>query len=404
MKRILSSVVALAAVGAVPAFAEEAAAPVTGKITPEAAVLPENVMRFRAAYGAAWGDYGWDKDGKKTEKGVKVNAAGGALVFEYGLTERLSMQVLAPFKTSSKLEVSDEAKFRSTVASNPDFVALRAAKRPLVEAGLVQAGLPQALIDANGEAPMELDLAAVGLGKIAKGEKVSDGINRLFLDAGVASAKKSQVTDVKFATGLGDVELGLKYSLSTEKEPWFAGIPFYTSVAGGVRLPTGAFKDAQKDGKQVNGRGTTDVALRLNADYLALHGVMLQVENQTEVMAMKGKYYTAAKDVDYERDGMRNVGYAKVVVAPGAWVPAVDLVSLSCKYSYDYDAKVKVNGVKQTTDATQERKLVPGLSLSGFGFGVPAQLDVDYNMPFGGKNVAMATSGLVGTLKLFYKF
>jgi hypothetical protein len=393
MKIAFLSCVALAAVGALPAFAEDAAAPVTGKITPESATLPDSVMRLRAAYGAAWGDYGYDKDGKKSgdTTGVGVNAQGGALVFEYGITEKLSMQVLAPFKTSGQLEVVDETEFSNTV---------RAGIWDLLLANATLKGL----YDAGTNAPIDISVGA--LGTVPAGYSVKtylDAAVATALPTAVAAAKKSRVTDVKFATGLGDVELGLKYSLSTEKEPWFAGIPLYTSVAGGVRLPTGEFADAQKDGKQVNGRGTTDAALRLNADVLAVQGVMLQLENQSEMMLMKGKAYTT-KEVDYERTGMRNQGYAKLVLAPGAWVPAVDLLSVSCKYGYDFDAKTKTDGKTQTADATQSRSLTSGFSLSGFSYGVPAILDVDYSMPLGGKNVSMATSGLVGTFKLYYKF
>jgi hypothetical protein len=215
------------------------------------------------------------------------------------------------------------------------------------------------------------------------------------------------------ASGLGDIEVGAKYKFSTVEQPMFEGIPFYASVGLGLRMNTSGYADATKDGKLPVGRGTTDLGLRLNADYGIVQGIMLQVENQTEFMVMKGETYSSEKKVDFERDGIRNVGYGKLVVAPGAWYAPIDVLSFGAKYAYNFDAKTKTDGkLKEGAIAPESQNLVTSASLNGFVHGIPLQLDVDYTMPVSGKGNLDAyrlsetpvASSVAATLKAFYKF
>ncbi len=403
MKAIRTSIFALTAITAVgviaSAFAEEAK-PETGKIDPESLTLPANVFRFRAIYGASWGDHGYDKDGKKTETGVSVKGQGGAAVFEYGIAQHLSGQFLMPFKTSTALKVSDETKFATTVKNSSAFATARADTLTKVTAAAPTAG---ALISGNTTAP--LDITIPGLGTIKTGEKCGDAFDALVLAQAVPSAKQSQVTDKKFATGLGDIEMGVKYNFSDFEHQMFEGVPVYFSLATGLRFPTGSFEQAQKDGKVENGRGTFDGAVRVNVDAKIIQGVVLSVENQSEMNLMKGKFYNGTKDVDFERTGVRQVGYGKLVIAPGAWIPAIDALSITPKYNYDFDSNTKIDGVKgDSALVPQSQSFTTSLGLSGFNYNVPVQFDLDYTMPLSGKNQTFATSSIVGNLKLFYKF
>lgn len=377
MKKVFASVVALAAVGAVPAFAGEAL-PETGKIGPESATLPANVARFRAVYGYGWGNQFFDKDGKKQDALVEFVKTGGAAVVEYGITDKISGQFLVPFAFEPSYEVNNDYVEKEDV-----YLALASAN-PLSQVyGTPVANLKLASADQKAA--------------------ILAGVKTVIED----TAKKTKTS------GLGDVEIGAKYNLSSEAAPIFEGIPFYASAALGVRFNTSGYAEAAKDGKLPVGRGTTDLGIRLNADYLLFKGAMVQLENQAEFMLMKGETYSGGNKVDYERDGVRNVGYGKLVVAPGAWVAAIDVLSLGAKYAYNFDAKTKTDGKTATgAIAPESQNFVGSVSLNGFTYGVPLQLDVDYTMPISGKgnldanrlSETAVASSVAATLKAFYKF
>ncbi len=345
MKKIYAPVIALAVAAAAPAFAQSQ----PGDIRPESDTLPVNVARFRVIYGYGWGNQMFDKDGKKQDALVEFTKSGGAAVIEYGVTDKISAQFLAPFAFEPSYEVNKESN------------------------------------DPNVKGAILL-----------LGEK---GIEDF--------AEKTK------ASGIGDIEVGLKYKFSTVEEPIFVEIPFYASLALGLRMNTSGYKDATKDGKLPVGRGTNDLGIRLNADYGIVQGLMLQVENQTEFMVMKGETYSSGKKVDFERDGIRNVGYGKLVVAPGAWYAPIDVLSFGAKYAYNFDAKTKTDGKSvEGAIAPESQSLVTSASLNGFVHGIPLQFDVDYTVPVSGKgnldnyrlSETPVAASVAATLKAFYKF
>lgn len=382
----------------------------TGKIIPESTTLPKDVARFRVFYGYSEGTYGYDSKGKKINKGLKVEGTGGAGVFEYGITPRLGFQFLVPFSLKTKVEVHNKDTFRDVVKAGITSQVNSGFDTLLADPTL------GALYSSNSVAPA--DIAIPGLLTIPAGANVKsvlDGARSQTLASQLADAnvdkiyneEKAKIEDLDFDKGLGDIETGARYSLSTIDEPFFSGIPLYFSVAGGIRWNTSGYAKTIKSGMSPNGRGTTDLGLRLNAEYGIIQGLQMQFENQTEVMLLKGKTYTAGeekKEVDYERNGLREIGWAKLVVAPGAWLPCTDMVRLNLKYGYDMDAKTKTDGKLQKEDATQTRSQTIGLSFDGLAMGLPLQADLDITTPISGKNAAFANKSNVFTLKTFYKF
>ena len=386
-------------------------------IIPESAALPESVLRFRAIYAGATSTSSYDSNANKVEDGLKITANQSVAVLEYGITDRISAQLLVPYSLGGKVTVDDRDKFTAKVVeprtlakagtSLDGVVAAFKSAIPALAAGLkgedAKLFALGYLAGASASTAIEMKKfndAFAGV-VIPAGANIKDFVDNKFKGALVDAAVKT-AEDTKFQEGLGDVQLGAKYALSTVSAPWFDGVPLYTSIGAGVRFNTGKFKEAAKDGKQAAGRGTTDLGIRVNADYEPLNGVQLQLENQTELMLAKGKTYSDSKEVDYERDGMRQNGYSKLVVAPGTWIPAADFLMLNARYNWDNDAATKRDG-KQLSSVKVGRSAQVGVGFDGLKLKLPVQLDYDYVLPAKSRNVTAFGANVV-TLKLFYKF
>ena len=303
-----------------------------------------------------------------------------------------------------------------------DNTQLRKYAKPIIDAGvdaalakivggLRAAGLGGAY-DANIEAPQDIPLDPTTGLKIPAGSKVKDFVDQTlktqFTEKGYTDAETTAATAAKaakFQEGIGDIEIGAKYAISTVNSPVIDGIPLYLSAAAGLRLNTGDYTEIIKDGKRaVVSRGTTDLGIRLNADYELIDGLQLQVENQTELMLAKGKTYLSGKEVTYARDGARQVGYSRLMVAPGAWLDAANFVLLNARYNWDNEAATKTDGVANVGSASIGRSAQFGLGFDGLKLKLPVQLDYDYLVAARGRNVAVAADAHIVTLKLFYKF
>jgi hypothetical protein len=238
---------------------------------------------------------------------------------------------------------------------------------------------------------------------------VRDGftnVRRAAIAQGLATAR-NVASESTLQTGLGDVEVGAKYALSTVARPFFAALPLYTSVALGLRLNSSGYDIARAGGEIPSGRGTNDLGLRLNADWQALPGLQVQVENQTEFMVVGGTSWDlpevdGGKEVDYSREGLRQVGYTKLAIGPGAWWDPLALLLFSVRYVWDNDPPTKTGDV---TSAVQiKRAAQAGISLNGLAYRLPIQLDYDYVHALPSPNLPSAFNSHQIQLKAYARF
>jgi hypothetical protein len=380
-------------------------------ILPEGKTLPEGVMRFRLPFKFASGSEGYDKDGNKAESGFKANASGTGAVFEYGLSDRISLQLLVPVVTRNEVR-RDDAKFK-----NRKDVSAAAAAQAAKVAEDVRQGIAKKLLDAhacsdlndcltkidNGSAVAQTDMdlgqngtsipvkAGTPFNAVVEGTRAqADQATR---DAILAATKKPE--DGK--TGLGDVELGALYAITTRA-------PVLFSLGAGFRLPTGSFKSVDEDVQRPTGRGTLDGAVRSNVDVPLSDVAMLSWQHQMEAMLMKGKKNVEGEGTkDFERKGVRNVGFLKAALGLGAFVDALDPVGLYTMYTYDYDGEDRIAGVA-LGDKSQLKTLRYGFTLTGLPKQIPLSLDADYETPLSGKNVTIATKNINVTAKAYMRF
>jgi hypothetical protein len=371
-------------------------------IIPESTVLPEKVLRLRAVYAGAESKKGYDGAGNKVDSGLQVNVSAVTTAIEYGITNRLAAQFVVPYRLSGKAKVSSDTDFASTGVKE-----LLKTKVKEIKNGLGVA------YTSNATAPVSIDLApGISIPKGAPIKTYLDGVEQQLMNspqlpAALVNYAKAQVEDQTFTKGMGDIEIGAKYSLATVDEPFVDGLPLYASVAAGIRLNSSKYSESTKKGEKPVGRGTTDVAARLNADYEVISGVQLQIENQTEVMAAKGKAWnfseaSKGQELDLERKGMRQLGYSKLVVAPGTWIPHAEFLLLNARYNWNNESTVKLGDEETVGSVGRSAQL--GLSLDGLKMKLPVQLDYDYVIAARGRSVDNAFDAHVATLKLYYKF
>ena len=388
---------------------------------PEGQALSEKMLRLRLPYGMQTGNFGYDGDGKKVANGFNAKAAGGAFVLEYGLTNRISLQFLmryissmevtvdaSTFKKSDLYKATRDEVYTSKFGAGVTPENLSAVLTQKIAGALVEQGACGTVVIAscvnniNGgmTAPAALPASATGLpsdipaGAPLKGAlaQQASAINSAVESQILAGAKSAEK---KGATGLGDTEIGVLYEVLAQK-------PVFFSVAGGLRLPTGKFTDISAN-EIPTSRGVYEFGLRTNLDLLPVDWFMISWQNQAEAMVMKGKEKVGGKTEDAKRKGVRQVGFVYLKPSLVPLSRSLNVLAPRVGFTYDHDSALYVGDQAVPPRSYQHNWLV-GMGFDLTRLNVPLQLDLDYTQPFDGKNVAVATGGLLATLKAYYVF
>jgi hypothetical protein len=373
-------------------------------ILPEGKALPDNTYRFRVPVKFLSGSAGFDKDGDKIDSGFTLNAIGAGAVVEYGWTDRVSLQFLMPYVVHNELTFN-----KAAFLNRSDVREGRSANKAAAIGAIAQrlTGLhPLCPTTADcvtaissgtlTNAPADLPLGSAGT--IPSGAPILASLDAA-TEAGALARVNTNPNDGD--TGLGDVQFGVLWELVTDG-------PVLVSVGGGLRLPTGSFKDVDTAKQRPTGRGTTDVGVRWNLDLPVAGVVMLSWQNQAESMLLKGKKKSGATEVDFERRGIRNIGFFKAAFAMAGVADSLKPASIYASYNYDIDGEERVDGVA-TTSRRNWRSMTLGLTVSGLEAGIPVSLDLEQERPIhhatlGTKNITLAPVSNNVALKAYMRF
>lgn len=392
---------------------------------PEGKTLAKGMLRVRLPYKMSTGDTGFDDKGKKTHPPVKVKAAGGALVAEYGLSDRVSLQFMTEYVGSQEVSF-DKGRFLgsadyraasqgvyadkfSALGTDVDADNLSTKLQGAIANALVQNGACGTTdvatcfgqIQAGMKAPVDLPASATNL----TGLDIKQGDTLNVVIGGYAAAVNQQIEDGildaaeqqasrRGATGMGDTTVGALVEVLHEG-------PLFLSVGLGMRFPTGKYKSLGGNELQT-GRGLTEVGLRTNVDVLPVNWLMLSWQNQAEVMAVKGKKEVGTETYDVERVGARNVGFFYLKPSLVPLHHSLNVLAPRLGVTYDHDSAEKIDGKAPERGYVHNSYVGMGFDLTRYA--LPFQFDVEHQRPLEGRNKTVALTSTLYTLKGFYIF
>ena len=377
-------------------------------LRPEGKTLPLGVARLRLPYIMATGSEAYDKDGNKSDSVVKYSATGAALVAEYGLNDKISLQWKTDFVLNQKTEMAgnrvwEKAGYTAAVGASSTLQALQTAT--------------QTTIDSKASLEKAVTLKTLAGLKTAGActNVATDCVSFLAGTSDVAAAQRKTISDTVAATetqvydgvkakavstggrGMGDTIAGVLYEAYDTNS-------LFVALAGGIRLPTG---NRDLAGTELDTtRSAYEVGLRFNVDALPMDWLMISLQNQSEVGFMGTKRKVSGVTEEYKRDGVRNVGFVYLKPSLEALSPALSAFRASVGVTYDYDSAeiMKKSGVETATQHSQMNWAYASLGYSLLNMQFPLEIDVEHEMPYQGKNVTLATKKTTITAKAYAKF
>ena len=387
---------------------------------PEGKTLPEKVLRLRIPLRWVSADSGFDKDGKKLDLGLKLNLMASGLVIEYGITDALSIQVLAPVVLQNQAAMNGTKFKESSVYKEKYAGFIKQAAALYAAQGVCEISKCIEIIEGGQRTafatPLTLPTGETLV--VPAGVAVKDAASAFILNAAAPA---------KGRTGVGDLEVGALYSFAAENGP-LSDSAVYAAAGLGLRVPTGSFKDVPS-AQRGTGRGTLDLGLRVNLDYNPADGVFISWQNQSEMMLAKAKKMKSslvnaselnnadpttaaaiaagsdgkANEQTFSRNGVRNVGFLKAAWGVGNVAEDLACLGLNAQWKYDLESEERLNNVSQGA-RSKLYTLSLGASFDGLAEKIPVQVDVDAEFPLGGVNKVLAAKVYGLTLKGYYKF
>jgi hypothetical protein len=371
---------------------------------PEGQTLPENLWRFRSVHKFYEGSKGYDKDGHSYSSGFSGEGHGSGWVLEYGLTDKVSLQVLVPYYYRQSV-VLDGENFRETDLYQSEYQkAMDLVTGKLVEKGLCpNKGACEGLVKSGFRLPQGQTITVPHSGEqlvISSEEEIQVFIDRFILN-GAAPSGNGKV-------GLGDVETGILWNV-------FRSPQWSFSMGMGLRWPTGSFKDVPQ-GYRPTGGGIYELGTRLNLDYELCSGLWLSYQDQLEIplnTAERKRSSDASPDsflpedtttpILYKKKSPTREAFLKVNYGLGVLSSYLEPYGVFGSYIYKKDGTMEIDGhVKRKAQSLHWGTF--GAYVDGRNYGVPFGFDIERRIPLGGRNALVAPDITVLSLKMYAKF
>jgi hypothetical protein len=228
----------------------------------------------------------------------------------------------------------------------------------------------------------------------------------------------SAATPADGATGLGDVDFGIAYSLVSTRTNVLA-------LGAGIRMPFGKFEDVPS-AQRPTGEGLIQLGIRLNYDYHPWAPLWLSFQNQSEIMLVEGKRKRSSllnpnslnkSDPTVEggdgepnsqtvsRKGVGQVGQFRADLGLAKMSSVLQPMAIETSLNYTIKA-AEYYGETQTNPGEQRFSYSMGFKFDGLGLDrpYPAYIRVLREKFITGKNVPLATDSFTIEFALYESF
>jgi len=388
----------------------------------EAQTLPEKVLRARYVRRNVVGNQTFEEGGNKKDVGIDAVINVNAYVLEYGLTDKISLQLLIPQIASAQVTINAQ-KFSQSKVYAKKYQELMEQVVPFLISQGQCTDEAQCYEKINNQAyaiptDSSLVLPTGEVYTVQGGIPVERAAYSL-----ITNAAKPQ--DGK--TGISDIMVAALYNVYNSHAQMF-------SVGAGFRLPTGKADDEKSYNR--TGSGFTTLGIALKYDYRIIDPLMLSFSNQTEMHlknarwkrhslvdpdklneadpntigadlspAVPGDGDGISNNFEVTRKGVLNTGYLRLGYALGALNPMLSTLSVLGYYNWNFDPETYWDGVSQH-NAARSTGYSYALAFDGLGLQprIPVGIAVSQDRLLTGENVAVAAVNTYFNLTLYYKF
>ena len=416
-------------------------------VLPTGKTLPKGIFKIDTALVYSFGNQGFDSNGSQVDNGLTYKRWITGAQIQYGLSNSVSLGIGIPFVTSYQLGMNG-----NTVAANSELYQKYynhvlndlSSKLSQVSGGALcgnnttQASCAN-YINSGGSIPntfsLPITLPTGETINITSASSIKDQIRNILLTA-------SQPTNG--ATGLGDIQVGVLWSIISEESP-LRHVPLYFSLGGGLRIPTGKFnivtamRATGGDGTLITGGGTYDAILRWNLDYVAVPGLILSWQHVAEYSITKADLTRTSmldntssntenpnasggdgqgNTLTFSRKGLHHIGFLQAAWGLGNISESLKWSGLYTQAKYNIAAKAYLNGQPIYTVGDQfylgESSMHPdhgyeqyysasiGTKVSGLPYRIPAEFTAEFEYPFAGYNRMVSPMNAKGTFTFYF--
>lgn len=366
----------------------------------EGQTLPSGIARFRYLFKSINAHQGFDHQSKPVDHGIDLHVQASALVSEYGITDKLTLQLMVPYIQKNSAGLNGKAFRKSAIYQEKYQKALRTLIAKID--GTVCSGFEQCknLIDSGFKAPHDFLLTLPETGEQLMINSKTE------IKAYIDSIILNQAAPAQGGTGLGDVEIGSLYN-------FYRNDRFIFSAGLGVRVPTGSFASVAQ-AYRPTGSGLYDLGLRVNLDYQPVYGLWLSIQEQEE-LALSSTYKEktslidntlltpAENKVHYEQKGVRRKGFAGASFGLGVMHEHLKAFAVNSGISFRHE-RAEYFDYQRENSPSRLTSFYMGGSVDGRGYQLPMALELAYDKPIQGKNAFLAPEVLTFTLKAYAKF